>query len=89
MLSASVSEPDPAEPIIYVGQDTAGHWLVQDSNKCLEGRFVSQAAAMSFARAERQIYHGSVMIAAEPLAPLISFAPVAAHEHASAQEAGR
>jgi hypothetical protein len=79
------SEPNP-EPerglVIYVGQDRAGHWLVQDSGKTLEGRFVSRSAALSFAEAERQIYHASVEIAAVPLVPLIPFGPVAADERA-------
>lgn len=82
MISAPNPEPDRSGNIIYVGQDKAGHWLVQDSAKRLEGRFVSYAAAMSYAQAERQIYHASIEIASLPLAPLVSFAPVAAHERA-------
>lgn len=94
MLSETDAEPDPAGPtvpsgpvipsgpIIYVGQDKAGHWLVQDSRKRLEGRFVSYGAAMSYAQAERQIYHASVEIASAPLVPLVSFAPLANDERA-------
>ena len=80
MTSTSISEPDQPGLIIYVGQDRAGHWLVQDSARRLEGRFVSFAAAMSYARAERDIYHAEVEIAPSPLVPLISFAPAAPHE---------
>ncbi|WP_375398642.1 hypothetical protein [uncultured Sphingomonas sp.] len=82
MSSVPAPEPDPSTPTIYVGQDNAGHWLVQDSGKRLEGRFVSFAAAMSYAHAERDIYHAAVEIAATPLAPLVPFAPVAANERA-------
>lgn len=93
MLSETDAEPDPGEPaipeapVIYVGQDHAGHWLVQDSRKRLEGRFVSYGAAMSYAQAERQIYHARVAIASAPLVPLISFAPAALHERAPARAA--
>ena len=75
-------EPDQRGLVIYVGQDKAGHWLVQDSGKSLEGRFVSRSAALSFAEAEGQTYHASVEIAAAPLVPLISFRPLAADERA-------
>jgi hypothetical protein len=84
MLSEASPEPDPASLVIYVGQDKAGHWLVQDSGRRMEGRFVSRAAAMSYARAEREIYHAEVAIAVTPLEPLVSFAPAAAHERALA-----
>lgn len=82
MSSAINPEPDQPGVIIYVGQDKAGHWLVQDNGKRLEGRFVSFAAAMSYARAERDIYHGAVEIASAPLTPLVSFAPAALDERA-------
>lgn len=87
MLAPTITEPDPAGPIIYVGQDEAGHWLVQDSCKCLEGRFVSYGAAMSYAQAERQTYHAKVEIAATPLVPLIPFAPVVHRERALSRAA--
>lgn len=82
MSSEPISEPDPVGFVIYVGQDRAGHWLVQDSRRTLEGRFVSYAAAMSHAQAERDIYHASVEIAAVPLTPLVPFAPVGRDERA-------
>lgn len=73
-------EPDPAGLMIYIGQDKAGHWLVQDDTGRLEGRFVSQAAAMSFAREEREIYHGRLAMAQVPLVPSVSFVPAGASE---------
>ena len=82
MSSETISEPDPTGLVIYVGQDRAGHWLVQDSRRNLEGRFISYDAAMSYAQAERDIYHASVEIAKAPLVPVISFAPVGRHERA-------
>ena len=86
-MAPQPSEPDQTGPIIYVGQDRAGHWLVQDSNKRLEGRFVSFAAAMSFARGERHLYHATVEVASSPLSPLVPFKPVGALECALARAA--
>ncbi|MET0376902.1 MAG: hypothetical protein ABW128_21935, partial [Rhizorhabdus sp.] len=54
----------------------------QDSGRKLEGRFVSYGAAMSYAKAEREIYHASVEVASAPLLPLFPFTPVGREEHA-------
>jgi hypothetical protein len=75
-------EPDARGTIIYLGQDKAGHLLVQDSGRRMEGRFVSRGAALSFAEAGRQMYHASLEIVSAPLEPLISFEPVSPAEHA-------
>ena len=76
------SEPNPETDerglLIYVGQDSAGHWLVQDNGRKLEGRFVSRSAALSFAKGECQIYHASLEMSGVPLVPLIPFGPVSA-----------
>lgn len=69
MSSLPNPEPDQPQPdqptvILYFSQDQAGHWLVQDNAKRLEGRFTSYTAAMSFAQAERQIYRAGVEMAA-------------------------
>ena len=80
MPSEASPEPDPATIVIHVGEDRAGHWLVQDSAKRMEGRFVSRTSAMIYAEAERQIYHAEVAMAATPLVALVSVRPVAAHE---------
>lgn len=87
MASSIASEPDQSGLIIYVGQDRAGRWLVQDSMGHLEGRFVSCAAAMSYARAEREVYNAELAIASEPLVPLVPFVAVSAHERAIARVA--
>ncbi len=81
MSSDANPEPDPSGFIIYVGQDQAGHWLVQDSARNLEGRFVSYSAAMSYAKAERHIYHGTIELASLPLTPIVPFTPVQTDEH--------
>jgi len=74
-------EPDHSKPTLKVGQDAAGHWLVQESGGRLEGRFISFDAAMHFARAERHAFPGAVIvIATTPLVPSVSFAPVEAWE---------
>jgi hypothetical protein len=80
MSSEPNPEPDQHGPIFYVGQDRAGHWLVQDSARRLEGRFVSYLAAMRYAQAERHIYHASVEVASAPLTPLVPFTPVGSDE---------
>lgn len=82
MLSESDPEPEQQELIIYVGQDTAGHWLVQDNRGTLEGRFISRGAAMSFAQAERQMYGATLQVAPRPLTPLIPFSPAGRDEYA-------
>ena len=79
--SPASPEPDPAAPMLRVGQDKAGHWLVQESGGRLEGRFISFAAAMAFARAERHGFPGArVAVATTPLVPQISFTPVGPQE---------
>lgn len=89
-MSPTDPEPDQPNCTIKVGQDAAGHWLVQDNKGKLEGRFVSFAAAMAFARSERQSLPGAVIaLAIDPLVPIVSFAPVqpwetAARYHAAA-----
>ena len=85
-------DPDPDQPgthsVIYVGQDRAGHWLVQESGGRMEGRFVSRAAAWSFARAERHGFAGACVVAAsQPLIPTVSFDPVRPDEFAFARAA--
>ena len=76
-------EPDQPGAVITVGQDCAGHWLVQDDRALLEGRFVSRAAAIGFARAERHAAGGAtIMLATTPLVPIVPFAPVQSWETA-------
>lgn len=76
MRSDVCPEPVPPARLIYVGQDRDGHWLVQDSEGQLEGRFVSRGAAMRYAAEEAEIYHASVAIATDTLIPLVSFDPL-------------
>lgn len=76
-------EPDQSGSILFVGQDAAGHWLVQEKGGRLEGRFISLAAALAFARAECHGFPGaSIAVVAEPLVPTVPFIPVAADETA-------
>ncbi|NIJ08165.1 hypothetical protein FHS31_001782 [Sphingomonas vulcanisoli] len=63
--------------IIKVGQDRAGHWLVQEDNGLMEGRFVSFPAAMAFARAERHAFRDAeVLVVEETLVPYVAFDPI-------------
>lgn len=87
MASNNDPEPDQCGSIFFVGQDEAGHWLVQDSGGQLEGRFVSFAAAMGFARAERHAFHAEVVVSTRPLVPQIPFTPPRADERINAQAA--
>lgn len=82
---ASDPIPEPDEPAtIYVGQDSAGHWLVQDSGHRLEGRFVSREAAIGFARGECRMHHACLCMATAPLVPSVSFAPLTDGERVAA-----
>ena len=55
---------------IFVGQDAAGRWLVQDGNGGIGGRFTSERAAIRFARDEAEIHHLAVAMASQPLVAL-------------------
>ena len=77
MLSTTDPEPDRRHTVLRVGQDCAGHWLVQDSGGRLEGRFISFATAMAFAQAERHSLPGAtVERAVTVLVPIVPFAKV-------------
>lgn len=81
-------EPDQPGATLFVGQDRAGHWLVQETHGRLGGRFISRDAALRFARAERHALPGAeVVIASHPLVPDIPFDPVGADERALARAA--
>lgn len=68
MLQSIIPEPDHVT--LLVGQDSHGHWLVQEQGGELEGSFVSRDAALSFARWERHAYASArVQLVAEPLLP--------------------
>ncbi len=83
MSPQSNPEPDEAATI-HVGQDSAGHWLVQDSGHRLEGRFVSREAAIGYARGECRMRHARLCMAIAPLVPLVSFAPLTDGERVAA-----
>lgn len=88
MISAISAEPDPSGLTIFVGRDTAGHWLVQGCKGQLEGRFISRDAAWAFARSEcRGVPGASIVAALRPMIPTVSFAPLQADETAIARAA--
>lgn len=77
MTTPTDPEPDRGYSALQVGQDSAGHWLVQQRGGGLEGRFISLAAAMAFARSELRSLPGAAIVrVAAPIVPTISFAPV-------------
>jgi hypothetical protein len=61
---------DDNTPTIFVGQDAAGRWLVQDGTGGIGGRFTSERAAIRFARDEAEIHHLTVAMAPQPLMAL-------------------
>lgn len=76
-------EPEPSPIVLSVGQDRAGHWLVQGNDRRLEGRFVSFAVARAYAHAEAASLPGAVVVTATaPLVPIVPFAPVQPWERA-------
>jgi len=84
MIAAVNPKPDQRGSVLFVGQDKAGHWLVQAAHGGLEGRFVSRDAALAYARAERRsIPDATVQFALQPMISAISFAPVRADERAA------
>ncbi|WP_313439749.1 hypothetical protein [Novosphingobium sp.] len=70
-------EPDQRGSILYVGQDHAGHWLVQENHGLLEGRFISRDAAWRFARGEVHAFpEAKILLTTKWLVPAIPFDPV-------------
>lgn len=51
------SPDQPPQPVLLlVGQDSHGHWLVQQDGGGLEGSFISREAALGFARWEKHAF---------------------------------
>jgi len=74
--AANTLEPDRRGSVIYVGQDRAGHWLVQENHGLLEGRFISRDAAWRFAREEVHAFPGAAIVfTTEWIVPAIPFEP--------------
>lgn len=88
MIAEIDPEPDQRPCVIYVGQDNAGHWLVQENHGHIEGRFISFETAFQYARSEaRGIVGARVARAERPLVPTMSFDPVRPDERALARAA--
>ena len=84
MLSCIDPEPDQRVSTLQVGQDSAGHWLVQESHGRLEGRFVSFNAAMAYAHSECHSFPGAtIVVASTPLVAIVPFSPVQPWERAT------
>jgi len=56
-----------ATPVLTVGQDGVGRWLVQDEAGLIEGLFRTRETALGFARSERDIHRATIAISAAPL----------------------
>lgn len=62
-----------SEHILRVGQDRAGHWVVQEADGMLEGLFRSREAAIRFAMAECRAFPDKRMVlATDPLSSILS-----------------
>jgi hypothetical protein len=57
----------PQPPLLIVGQDLHGRWLVQDRHGLIEGFFRSRETALDFARSESEIHSAEIEISALPL----------------------
>lgn len=51
-----------SEHILRVGQDRAGHWVVQEADGLLEGLFRSRDAAIRFALSECRAFPDKRMV---------------------------
>jgi hypothetical protein len=73
MFNASIAPAPCAPTTLLVGPDNHGHWLVQEQDGPLEGSFISQAAALRFARWERHAFaQARVELSAAPLVPRLA-----------------
>ena len=73
MQSTTPAVPADGDHILLVGQDRAGHWVVQETQGLLEGLFIDREAALRFARAERRHFtNGRVELASMPLHSLLA-----------------
>ncbi len=62
-----------SEHVLRIGQDRAGHWIVQESDGPLEGLFRSREAAIAFAMRECRAVPGLRMeLATTPLASILA-----------------
>lgn len=80
-MSESTIVPEPARrgSILYVGQDQAGHWLVQENHGLLEGHFISRDAAWRYAKGEVHAFSGArIVFTSDCMEPGISFEPAPA-----------
>jgi hypothetical protein len=74
--SSNIPEPGQDNSVLYVGQDRAGHWLVQENHGRLEGRFISGQSAYRFARSEVHAFPGATLVVTrEWIEPNIPFDP--------------
>jgi hypothetical protein len=71
-------------PVLMVGQDYHGNWVVQDQSGERGGLFVSRAAALRYVRDENRDRHGSVVMISGILELDVNRRPPAAIERLSA-----
>lgn len=88
MFVACEAQTETERAVLFVGQDKAGHWLVQARGGSMEGRFISFTAAMKFARSELGMLPAScIKLKESPMEAMVSFAPVQPWESAVPHEA--
>jgi hypothetical protein len=62
-----------SEPVLRIGQDHAGHWVVQEVDGALEALFRSRESAIRFAMQEcRAFPNARMVLATAPLTSILS-----------------
>jgi hypothetical protein len=83
----SVEPPSWARPRLFtIGQDSQGHWVVQDQKGICGGLFVDRDAALRFVRAENGYRPAIVVMVSENIELKVSRDPPVALHHGSAAD---
>jgi hypothetical protein len=67
MTIAEPPEPKPSSPILFIGQDRVGRWVVRDQSGSRGGLFVNRAEAIKFAMFECNQRPNAVVLTPECL----------------------
>lgn len=91
MMQSKQAEPPSCEkhPVLLVGQDCRGNWVVQEQSGNCGGLFVSRDAALRYVRDENRDRRGSVVMISGVLELDVNRRPPAAIERRSARDGQR
>ncbi len=62
-----VTQPVAAAPAFLIGHDGHGHWLAVETHGLGGGMFVTQEAALHYARSETSRRPGAIVLSQEPI----------------------